>query len=178
MSTSARARRSFIRALIPVWLVTAAWDFLCATALSLFAYHSTFAQLWQGVASTVVGPAALGGGARTIGVGIALHLAVAFTWSALFVAIARVSPTVLRLIATPSGALAVAVAYGPIIWLVMSLVVIPLATGRPPRFGFRWWVQIVAHVPFVTIPLIFTARRVLLRAGPFPTLASSTESVA
>jgi len=161
VSLPARPQASFAREVIPVWLVTAVWDFLCATALSVFAYHSTFAQLWQGVASTVLGPAAIGGGAKTVAVGIALHLAVAFTWSALFVAIARVSPTILRMIATPSGALAVAVAYGPIIWLVMSLVVIPLATGRPPRFGFRWWVQIFAHIPFVTIPLVFTARRVL-----------------
>jgi NAD-dependent oxidoreductase involved in siderophore biosynthesis len=178
MPTSASVRTSFIHAVIPVWLVTAAWDFLCATVLSVFAYHTTVARLWQGVASTVLGPAALDGGAKTVIVGIALHLAVAFTWSALFVAIARVSPTILRMISTPSGALAVAVAYGPIIWLVMSLVIIPLATGRPPRFGFRWWVQIGAHVPFVTIPLVFTARRVLLRTGPLPALARGAESVA
>ena len=178
MSTSASVRTSFMRAVIPVWLVTAIWDFVCATALSVFAYHTTFARLWQGVASTVLGPAALDGGAKTVAVGIGLHLAVAFTWSAFFVAIARLSPTILRMIATPSGALAVAAAYGPIIWLVMSLVIIPLATGRPPRFGFRWWVQIFAHVPFVTIPLVFTARRVLLRNGPFPTRVSSADSVA
>jgi hypothetical protein len=178
VSTSASVRTSFIRSVIPVWLVTAAWDFLCATALSVFAYHTTFARLWQGVASTVLGPAALDGGATTIAAGIALHLVVAFTWSALFVAVARVSPTILRTIATPSGALAVAAIYGPIIWLVMSLVIIPLATGRPPRFGFRWWVQIFAHVPFVTIPLVFTARRVLMRNGPLPTLASGAESIA
>jgi hypothetical protein len=178
VSTSARVSTSFIQAVIPVWLVTAAWDFLCATALSVLAYHSTFAHLWQGVASTVLGPAAIDGGAKTVAVGIALHLAVAFAWSALFVAIARVSPTILRMIATPSGALAVAAAYGPIFWLVMSLIVIPLATGRPPRFGFRWWVQVFAHVPFVTIPLVFMARRVLLRDGPPPTLARSAEGVA
>jgi hypothetical protein len=53
----------------------------------------------------------------------------------------------------------VAAAYGPIIWLVMSLGVIPLATGKPPVIGFRWWVQIFAHLPFVTLPLVFTARR-------------------
>ena len=159
MSASENPRVPFLRAVIPVWLVTAAWDFLCASALSVFAYHTTFARLWQGVASTVLGPTALDGGARTIAAGIALHLAVAFTWSAIFVAAARMSPTIRRTIATPTGAFAVAAAYGPIIWLVMSLVVIPLATGRPPRFGFRWWVQIFAHVPFVTIPLVFTARR-------------------
>jgi len=154
-------RQSFVRAVLPVWLVTAAWDFLCASALSVFAYHGTFAHLWQGVASTVLGPTAIDGGVKTVAAGIALHLAVAFTWSALFVAAALVSPALRRAIAKPSGALAVAIAYGPMIWLVMSLVVIPLATGRPPKIGFRWWVQIFAHIPFVTIPLVFTARRVL-----------------
>lgn len=45
--------------------------------------------------------------------------------------------------------------------LVMSLVVIPLATERPPRFAVRWWVQVVAHIPLVTLPMDFTVRRVL-----------------
>src|ERR1051325_9975164 len=112
------AEPSFIRAVIPVWLVTAAWDFLCASALTVFAYHGTFAGLWQGVASTLLGPTAIKGGAKPIAVGIALHLAVAFTWSALFVAAARMSPALRRAIATPGGALGVAVAYGPLIWLV------------------------------------------------------------
>src|SRR5256885_7998725 len=97
-------RASFARAVIPVWLVTAAWDFLCATALSVFAYHSTFAHLWQGVASTVLGPTAIDGGPEPVVVGIALHLAVAFTWSAIFVAATRMSPPIRRAIATPSGA--------------------------------------------------------------------------
>jgi hypothetical protein len=154
-------RPSFASAVIPVWLVTAAWDFVCATALSVLVYRSTFSQLWQGVASTVLGPAAIGGGTAPIAVGIGLHLAVALVWSAIFVAAALISPALLRTIASPLGALAVAVLYGPIIWLVMSLVIIPLATGHPPHIGFRWWVQIFAHIPFVTIPLVFTARRVL-----------------
>ena len=154
-------RASFARAVLPVWLVTAAWDFLCATALSVLVYHTTAARLWQGVASTVLGPAALDGGARAVATGLALHLAVAFIWSALFVAAVLAWRALRRAIATPAGALGVAVIYGPLIWLVMSLLIIPLATGRPPRFGLRWWVQIVAHVPFVTIPLVFMTRRVL-----------------
>lgn len=171
------ARRSFLSAVIPVWLVTAAWDFLCASALSVFAYHGTFAHLWQGVASTVLGPTAIDGGTRPLLVGIALHLAVAFTWSAIFVAAARMSFGLRRTIATPVGALAAAAVYGPIIWLVMSIVVIPLVTGHAPRFGFRWWVQIFAHIPFVTIPLVFTARRVL-RGEPAPGTAHGAETTA
>ena len=171
-------RQPFIRAVIPVWLVTAVWDFICATALSVFAYHGTAAHLWQGVASTVLGPTAIDGGARPVVIGILLHLAVSFTWSAVFVLAARMSPAIRRLISTPSGALGVATVYGPIIWLVMSLVVIPIATGKPPRFTFRWWVQVFAHVPFVTIPLVFTARRVLMGSERVPMTARSAASTA
>jgi hypothetical protein len=91
-------------------------------------------------------------------------------WSALFVAAAQRSRALRDAIRTPMGALAVAAVYGPAIWLAMSLVVIPLATGRLPGFGVRWWVQVVAHVPFVAIPLVFAARRVL-GAAPGPDAA-------
>jgi hypothetical protein len=77
-------------------------------------------------------------------------------WSAAFVLAVHRSRALRRALVRPAHAAAVAAVYGPLIWFVMSLVVIPLATGRLPGFGFRWWVQIVAHVPFV-----FTARRTL-----------------
>lgn len=158
-------RRALARALLLTWLVTAAWDLLCASALSGLAYRSTFARLWQGVAATVLGPAALRMGAGGVAAGLALHLAVALAWSALFVLALAASPPLRRVVARPGGALAVACAYGPAIWLVMSLAVIPLASGRPPTFGFRWRVQLFAHVPFVTLPLVFTARRALGLGG-------------
>ena len=169
--TSAPAPTSPLRhpvgsAVLATWLVTAAWDFLCASALSVFAYHSTVSGLWQGVASVVLGPAAREMGAWGVAAGLALHLLVALTWSAAFVFAVVASRALRRALARPPGAVAVAAVYGPIIWLVMSLAVIPLATGRPPAFGFRWWVQVFAHIPFVTLPLVFTARRALgLRPG-------------
>ena len=169
--TSAPVRTSPLRgragsAVLATWLVTAAWDFACATALSVFAYHSTFSGLWQGVASVALGPQARQMGARGVAAGLGLHLLVALTWSAVFVLAVVASRALQRVVARPVGAVAVAAVYGPIIWLVMSLAVIPLATGRPPAFGFRWWVQVFAHVPFVTLPLVFTARRALGLATP------------
>ena len=164
MTPSAPVRASFGRELLPVWLVTAAWDAVCATALGVLGYGSTAAAVWQGVASTVVGPSALTGGASALAVGLALHLMVALTWSALFVGAMRALPALRRAIRTPAGAFAIAAAYGPAIWLVMSLLVIPIATGRPPRGGLRWWVQVGAHIPFVSIPLVFTARRIMSRS--------------
>ena len=154
-------RRLVARAVFVTWLVTAAWDFLCASALAVFAYGSTLSRFWQGVATTVLGASALEMGAQGVAAGLVLHLAVALTWSAAFVLAVAGSAALRRALNQPVGALIVATIYGPLIWLVMSLAVIPLATGRLPELGFRWWVQIIAHVPFVTIPLVFTARRAL-----------------
>ena len=160
-ATAPQPGASLARAILVTWLVTAAWDFVCASALSVFAYGGTFSRLWQGVAATAIGPKALTMGERGVAAGLALHLLVALTWSAAFVVAVVGSAALRRIVARPHGAFLVAVVYGPLIWLVMSLVVIRLATGRPPAFGFRWWVQIFAHVPFVTLPLVFTARRAL-----------------
>src|SRR5688572_22459781 len=132
------------RALLATWLVTAGWDFVFASALAVFGYDSTVARLWQGVASTVLGARAAQLGGLGVAAGLALHLTVALTWSALFVALLARSDTLRRVVRRPSGAAVVAVAYGPAIWLAMSCLVIPLATGRPPSFGFRWWVQLFA----------------------------------
>ena len=154
-------RPTVARALLITWLVTGAWDFLCATALSVFAYKGTFAGLWRGVASTAFGQHMLTAGALGVMAGIGAHLSIAFTWSAIFVGLLAVSAGLRRIVARPGGALLVACVYGPLIWLVMSLGLIPFLTGKPPAFGFRWWVQVFAHIPFVTLPLVFTARHTL-----------------
>src|SRR3954469_5185790 len=152
-------RPTIARALLITWLVTAAWDFLCATALTVFAYKGTFAGLWRGVASTAFGQHMLTAGAQGVLAGIGAHLSIAFTWSAIFVSALAISAALRRVAARPTGSFAVACVYGPIIWLVMSLGIIPFLTGRSPSFTYRWWVQVFAHIPFVTIPLVFTARR-------------------
>jgi len=156
---------SISAAILQTWLVTAAWDFVCASLLGVLAYGSTFARFWQGVASVPLGQRAFTMGAQGVAAGLLLHLFVAFMWSAVFVLVVSGSGALRRMIAGVGGAIGVAVAYGPLIWLVMSFIVIRAATGRPPVIGFRWWVQIVAHVPFVTLPLVFTARRALRPAG-------------
>lgn len=129
-------------------------DAVFSSALVVFAYRSTLTRLWQGVASVLLGPAAFAGGARTTLVGLLLHCAVALGWSAVFLALYLAWPRLRRALASPRGVLAVAALYGPAIWLVMSLAVIPLLGGRPPAFVFRWWVQLVGHIPFVAVPIV------------------------
>ena len=145
--------------LVRAGLATAVVDGAFSSCLAAFFYGSTATRLWQGVASTVMGPRALEGGTHTAAIGVLMHLIVAFTWSAIFVLGLMRLGVVQRVLASPFGALKVAVVYGPIIWLVMSLIVIPTLTHRPPTITYRWWVQFFGHMTFVALPMIWAATR-------------------
>jgi hypothetical protein len=142
-------------------LLTAVIDFLFASTLSVVAYRSTFSRLWQGVASVPLGPKAMEGGTTMVLAGLLLHVLVAFTWSAVFVFALLRMGWVRRLLASRHGVLKVAALYGPLIWLVMSLAVIPAFAGRPPRISYRWLVQLLGHIPFVAVPIAFVGRKSL-----------------
>jgi hypothetical protein len=148
-----------LRTLLRAWLAIAVIDGVFATLLPAVAYGAPLGRVWQGVASTLLGPSAMQGGGRTMLVGLLMHAGVAFVWTAVFLALALMSPALRRLIARPTGVVAVAAVYGPAIWLVMSLLVIPGLTGRAPTFDGRWWVQLFAHVPFVALPIVATVGR-------------------
>jgi len=151
--------RQTLSLLVRTWLTIAVVDFIFASCLSVFAYGSTFSRLWQGVASTVLGPSAMQGGTRTVLVGLLLHVCVAFTWSAVFLTLATYSARLRQLIATPAGIVGAAAVYGPAVWCVMSLLVIPALTGRPPAITTRWWIQLAAHIPFVALPIVTVVGR-------------------
>ena len=151
MSTSGR--------LVRAGVATAVVDGLFSSVLSAFFYHSTVTRLFQGVAATLLGPPAFDGGTRTALVGILMHVGVAFGWSAVFLFGVMRAPAIRRVLASPSGVIKVAVLYGPFIWLVMSLVVIPQLLHRPPSITFRWWVQFFGHIPFVALPIVALSAR-------------------
>lgn len=135
-------------------LLTAIVDGLFSSVLAAAVYGSTVARLFQGVAATVAGPRAIGGGFAMTALGIALHVAVAFGWAGVFALLHARSPALRARIGTVGGVLLVAVAYGALVWLVMSLGVIPLLLHRPPSLTVRWWVQLVGHGPFVGLPIV------------------------
>jgi len=145
--------RDSLSRLVRAGLLTGVSDGLFSSVLSVVFYHSTVARLWQGVASTLLGRAAFDGGARTAGLGLLMHFGVAFGWSAVFLVLFTRSPRIRGLLTSPYGVVKVASLYGPFIWLVMSLAVIPLLLHRPPAINIRWWVQLIGHIPFVGIPI-------------------------
>ena len=152
-------QRNAAEALLRAGLLTAIVDGLFSSVLAAFFYGSTVARLWQGVAATLIGPRALDGGAGTVLLGLLMHVGVAFGWSAVFLFGVRRLEPVKRTLASRLGTLKVAAVYGPFVWMVMSLVVIPLLVRRPPSITFRWWVQFVGHFPFVGLPIVASTAR-------------------
>src|SRR5262249_34330852 len=127
-----------------------------SSILNVAAYHSTVTRLFQGVASVLMGPEALNGGVRTAAIGVLMHCGVALWWSALFALVAMRLPPLRRLLRSGTGIVAVAAVYGPLVWMAMSLIVVPTLLHRPPTINARWWVQFVGHFPFVGLPIVWS----------------------
>lgn len=134
-------------------LTTGIVDGLFSSILAAGFYGSTVTKLWQGVASTVFGK-----GAPAL-IGVAIHFGVAFFWSLIFLLIVSRWEAIRRRLASWRGVVAVACVYGPLIWMLMSLIVIPLLLRRPPSITFRWWVQLIGHAFFVGLPIVSWFRR-------------------
>ena len=139
--------------LLRAWLLTALIDGAFSGALAQFAYGSSVIRLFQGVAATLFGQRVMASEAWAL-VGVLMHFGVAFAWSTVFLALVAASPWLRRVLAAPGSLVMAAVVYGPCIWLVMSLAVVPFLTGRPPVINGRWWVNLVAHIPFVAMPIV------------------------
>jgi hypothetical protein len=142
------------RLLVRAGLLTGIIDGLFSSVLSVAAYGSTVTRLFQGVAAVLLGPDAFQGGITTAAVGVLMHFGVAFTWSALFLFVVSRWSWIQRLLESRHGVVRVAALYGPAIWMVMSLLVIPAFTRRPPTISYRWWIQFFGHFPFVGLPIV------------------------
>lgn len=151
--------RSPLSRLVRAGLLTGLTDGLFACVLFAGFSGSTVTRLWQGVASTLLGPSAMEGGTRTALIGVLMHFGVAFAWSAVFLLLFERSAWLRRQTRSRGGVVKVAAVYGPLVWVMMSIVVIPLVTGRPPSITWRWWIQLIGHFPFVGLPIVASIAR-------------------
>jgi len=147
--TSSKASR-----VVRAALLTGVTDGLFSSVLSVAFYGSSVTRLFQGVASVLIGSAAFSGGTSTAMLGILMHFGVALAWSTVFAVIGLRISWIRNLLRSRLGVAKTAVWYGPLIWMVMSLVVIPALTGRPPTITSRWWTQFFGHIPFVGLPIV------------------------
>ena|SRR5260370_432075 len=125
--------------------------------ISAVAVSAVFAtkpiQLFQGIASGLLGPAAFKGGMTTAALGLAAHLFVAFAAAAVYYAASRIAP-VLNEHALLSG-----IFYGVGVHLFMTFLVIPLsAIGARPIVWPRFVAILIVHVIVVGPSIALTVR--------------------
>jgi hypothetical protein len=121
-------------------------------------------RLFQGVASALLGRAALDGGATTTALGVLMHFAVAFAATALACLVYRRSPARHKMPVILLGAL-----FGAAVFCAMNFMMLPLLSvvrgfylHTPPRWpGSMGWAQFAIHLVCVGQPIAVAARRFL-----------------
>lgn len=162
--SSVNKRRDLLFRFACAGLLTGVIDGLFSSVLSVAFYNSTVARLFQGVASVLLGSEAFNGGASTVALGILMHFGVAFGWSGIFLFLVLRWSWIQAVLKSRYGIAKIASLYGPFIWIVMSLAVIPALTHRAPTITIRWWIQLIGHIPFVGLPIVACSFRAVTRA--------------
>ena len=115
-------------------------------------------RVFKGIAAGLLGPAAAKGDWTVALLGAVIHFAIALTWAAVFYALSRKFPMLLR------HWIAAGAAFGVAAWLVMNLVVLPLDANPPRVFPPPRWIPVfVAHLLCIGWPIAFTTRRLTER---------------
>ena len=139
-------------------MLTGVVDGVWAIVLTLL-YGRTVTRLFQGIAATAFGDGMYKGGLPTTLLGVVMHFGVAFAWSAIFLLLVTRSQWLRGVLDSRYGVVKIAAVYGPVIWIVMSVVVIPLLVHRPVTITYRWWIQLAGHIAFVGMPMIWSIGR-------------------
>jgi hypothetical protein len=111
-------------------------------------------QVWQGVASGLLGERAFRSGWASGALGLFLHFAIAFSAAAVFLAASHPLPFLARAywISGP--------VYGVLVFLVMNLMVVPLsARPKKPASSQVILIQLIIHILFVGMPIALAANR-------------------
>jgi len=118
-SIAATSSKSFRRALLWGGAIAGVLDISAAIVLTVMA-GAKVPRMLQGIASALLGPVSFDLGFATVALGLAMHFAIAFSWTALFLLAVRRLPWLLRQ-PLPTG-----IAYGTLVYFAMYRVVLPL----------------------------------------------------
>jgi len=145
----------WFRAILSGGLLCALLDGVCVSLL----YASKGIQpmqVWQTVASSVLGREAFQRGWVSAGLGLALHCLVALSAASLFALAFRFTPSV------KERYLVAGATFGVLFFFAMNLIVIPLSAMPKRPFNAQIFViQIVIHIFLIGLPIAISARWIL-----------------
>ena len=114
------------------------------------------ARIFQSVAAGLLGRASFQGGARTAALGLALHFFIALSMAAAYYFVARRWPLLWRR-PVPCG-----LAYGLLLYAVMTHVVVPLSAAGPGSKDPVWIaLSVLVHMALIGLPIALFTRRAL-----------------
>lgn len=115
-------------------------------------------RICQSIARGVLGREAFAGGAATAALGVALHFGIALAMAFAYALVARRMRVLVR------HPVALGLAYGVLLYIIMSFVVLPLSAAGKPSFADHAWVgaSIAFHALFGVV-FAFSARRAIAR---------------
>ncbi|HET7602879.1 MAG TPA: hypothetical protein VFK36_07665 [Gemmatimonadales bacterium] len=156
--TSARAlptRPSVAGRIAATALIVAALDFFYVLVRWVWLTHAlTVQELAQSIATGLLGRAAYDGGPATAVLGLGLHLLVAFGWTLVFFLLTARVAGLRKLISTMRGRMLLGLAWGPIIWLLMDFVVLPLSQAHPtPTSSPTFYINLLQHALMIGLPM-------------------------
>jgi hypothetical protein len=134
--------------------VVAALDGLFAVVLNVVILHvCTTAQLFQAIASSVLGRAAFRSGTPAVLLGLLIHVGVAYAWTAAYALACSRWAGLRRFVTGASKAVTVGAGLGVLIWLAMDLIVVPLSRARPtPPLSTMFFILLAWHTVGVGMP--------------------------
>jgi hypothetical protein len=183
MRTSAESvpvltRTAWIRCVLVVGLLVGIADYGVGFGVFVAGLGRPVLTVFQHPAAGLLGPDAYRGGIRTACLGTALHFCFAIGWAAIFVWAYRTSAKLSSAVATTGGLLLISVLAGVFVWLFMNYIVIGASRIRPySARGTLFWTVLLAHIPFVGLPLVWGTRRFVRSASGRDFVVSTDESV-
>lgn len=149
------ARSSMAGRIIVTAAVVAALDFCYVLVRWVWLEHAlTVQELAQSIATGLLGNAAYDGGAGTAVLGLALHSMIALVWTLIFFLLTTRLQGLRRLVSTMRGRVLAGLAWGPIIWLLMDFVVLPLSRARPtPTSSPTFYINLLQHALMIGLPM-------------------------
>jgi hypothetical protein len=141
--------------------IVAALDGLAAVALHAGILHTMSpAALFGGIAALALGPDAPADRATRAWVGVAVHVGVAFAWTAAYGTAYRRSHALRHAVASRATLPLVAVAFGTLVWVTMSFVVLPsFGARRPSPTSAAFLATLIIHWMCVGLPIVTLVRQ-------------------
>jgi len=155
MPESTQTHRTLARVLLAAAVVAAADLADAIVAWVVILQRSTVQRVLQAIAAGLLGPASFRGGWKSAFLGLALHCCIALGWTLVFLALLERWRRLQTWVSTGRGRVAVGLAYGALVWLLMAFVVLPLSRARVPSPTTPWfWVQLATHPFVVGLPIV------------------------